>query len=121
MGLKSNLREGTTLEQRLTLKAKLGLDISTEYKFGNKIKDLDKVSNFIDENLNQQYDKFDKNFEKEVEKRKTFEYKTKYGTYRKMPIIDNMIMYETFHGNSMTDNPFALFLEIVRQDTEKKI
>lgn len=120
MGLKSNLREGTTLEQRLTLKAKLGLDISTEYKFGNKIKDLDKVSNFIDENLNQQYDKFDKNFEKEVEKRKTFEYKTKYGTYRKMPIIDNMIMYETFHGNSMTDNPFALFLEIVRQDTEKK-
>ncbi|MFP7153712.1 CDP-glycerol glycerophosphotransferase family protein [Weissella paramesenteroides] len=121
MGLKDSLRNGTTLEQRLELKSKLGLNISTEYKFGSKVKKLEEeISNFIDEDLSQQYARYDANFEKEVDKRKSFEYKTKYGTYRKMPIIDNMIMYETFHGNSMTDNPFALFLEIVRQDTEKK-
>ncbi|MFL2020073.1 CDP-glycerol glycerophosphotransferase family protein [Weissella hellenica] len=121
MGLKEDFRNGTTLEQRLKLKAKLGLNINTEYKFGNKSKKINKLNQvFLDQNLNNSFDKFYKNFDKEVSKRKSFQYKTAYGHFRKLPIIENMIMYETFHGNSMTDNPFALFLEIVKQDTEKK-
>ncbi|WP_419154689.1 CDP-glycerol glycerophosphotransferase family protein [Weissella bombi] len=121
MGLKEDFRNGTTLEQRLKLKAKLGLNIDTEYKFGNKSKNINNSNNmFLDNDLNVSYNKFYKNFDAEVNKRKSFQYKTSYGHFREMPIIENMIMYETFHGNSMTDNPFALFLEIVKQDVEKK-
>lgn len=35
-------------------------------------------------------------------------------------IDNNVILYETFHGKSMTDNPYALFLEILKKDTENK-
>ncbi|HEC1885048.1 TPA: CDP-glycerol glycerophosphotransferase family protein [Campylobacter jejuni] len=39
--------------------------------------------------------------------------------YENLKIVDNMILYESFHGKSMTCNPYAIFLYLLEQDTFK--
>lgn len=45
---------------------------------------------------------------------------SRYTEYRNLPIENDTILFETFHGKSMTDNPYALFLEIVKRDKEAR-
>ncbi|EPP1572619.1 CDP-glycerol glycerophosphotransferase family protein [Campylobacter lari] len=39
--------------------------------------------------------------------------------YENLKIIDNAILYETFHGKSMSCNPYAIFLYLLKQDEFK--
>ncbi|EOH9591262.1 CDP-glycerol glycerophosphotransferase family protein [Campylobacter jejuni] len=39
--------------------------------------------------------------------------------YEKLKIQDNMILYESFHGKSMSCNPYAIFLYLLEQNTFK--
>ncbi|MBF7042044.1 CDP-glycerol glycerophosphotransferase family protein [Campylobacter volucris] len=39
--------------------------------------------------------------------------------YENLEIIDNMILYESFHGKSMSCNPYAIFLYLLKQDEFK--
>lgn len=36
--------------------------------------------------------------------------------YKNLKIADNMILYESFHGKSMSCNPYAIFLYLLKQD-----
>lgn len=46
---------------------------------------------------------------------------TTYLRYKAKPLLDNVVVYDSFLGKSMTDNPYAIFKEILSQDTEQKI
>nr|WP_254449996.1 CDP-glycerol glycerophosphotransferase family protein [Campylobacter lari] len=39
--------------------------------------------------------------------------------YENLKIIDNVILYESFHGKSMSCNPYAIFLYLLKQDEFK--
>ncbi|EAJ1254080.1 glycosyltransferase [Campylobacter lari] len=39
--------------------------------------------------------------------------------YENLKIIDNMILYESFHGKTMSCNPYAIFLYLLKQDEFK--
>ncbi|HEF7796788.1 TPA: CDP-glycerol glycerophosphotransferase family protein [Campylobacter jejuni] len=39
--------------------------------------------------------------------------------YKNLKIIDNMILYESFHGKSMSCNPYAIFLYLLEQNAFK--
>lgn len=39
--------------------------------------------------------------------------------YENLAIIDNVILYESFHGKSMSCNPYAIFLYLLKQDEFK--
>ncbi|UYU14870.1 CDP-glycerol glycerophosphotransferase family protein [Campylobacter coli] len=39
--------------------------------------------------------------------------------YENFKIIDNVILYESFHGKSMSCNPYAIFLYLLKQDNFK--
>ncbi|EAK0440353.1 CDP-glycerol glycerophosphotransferase family protein [Campylobacter lari] len=39
--------------------------------------------------------------------------------YENLKIIDNVILYESFHGKSMSCNPYAIFLYLLKQDNFK--
>lgn len=46
---------------------------------------------------------------------------TTYLRYKDKPLLDNVVVYDSFLGKSMTDNPYAIFKEILEQDVERKI
>ncbi|WP_245637448.1 CDP-glycerol glycerophosphotransferase family protein, partial [Methanobrevibacter filiformis] len=64
--------------------------------------------------LNKRYEKL---YKSNIHFRRSTDY-TKY--FKQESLEDSIIFYETFHGKSMTDNPFALFLEIVSRDKKNR-
>ncbi|WP_423364070.1 CDP-glycerol glycerophosphotransferase family protein [Mycoplasma sp. P36-A1] len=43
-----------------------------------------------------------------------------YTKYREYNIQKDVILYESFYGQGLTDNPYAIFLELLKIDTESK-
>ena len=61
--------------------------------------------------------------EKKAKSNKNYRRINEYSEYifsKSHPIKQNVIMYDSFLGKSMTDNPYAIFLEILKRDTEHK-
>lgn len=72
-------------------------------------------------------EKFIKAHQAEIKKRlttnKNFKRINEYSSYilsKEHPIKNNTILYDSFLGKSMTDNPYAIFLEILKRDIDHK-
>ncbi len=72
-------------------------------------------------------EKFIKTHQVEIKKRlttnKNFNRINEYSTYilsKEHPIKNDTILYDSFLGKSMTDNPYAIFLEILKRDVDHK-
>lgn len=70
---------------------------------------------------------FIKKHQTEIEKRvvsnRNFKRINEYSEYifgKEHPIKQNVILYDSFLGKSMTDNPYAIFLEILKKDVQHK-
>lgn len=74
---------------------------------------------YTDGRLFDEVNKFSKNYISKAGKDKKFKLITTYAGYRTLPILEKTILFETFHGKSMTDNPYALFLEMLSRGMER--
>ncbi|MCD8822500.1 CDP-glycerol glycerophosphotransferase family protein [Mammaliicoccus sciuri] len=61
----------------------------------------------------EKYDYYKKKYKSTLKNNNTQRIIEKYNQYCNEDIKENCILYETFHGKSMTDNPYALFNTIV--------
>lgn len=76
---------------------------------------------FIDENLEKYYGAQRKKVDKLIKEDVNLYRVTKYVKYRDNAAIEEKtVLYETFHGKSMTDNPFALFLDLLDRDVNQE-
>lgn len=63
-------------------------------------------------------------YQKEIDKDnslKNFEYYTSLFSNEEIDLEQNTVLYDSFLGKSMTDNPYAMFLEIKKRDTDNLI
>jgi|GEM_PF-3631232 Putative glycosyl/glycerophosphate transferases involved in teichoic acid biosynthesis TagF/TagB/EpsJ/RodC len=74
---------------------------------------------YKDGRLFDEVSKFSKNYISKAGKDKKFKLITTYAEYRTLPVLEKTILFETFHGKSMTDNPYALFLEMLSRGMER--
>ncbi len=114
--------------KKLPLGAKLKIRKYVLHQDNSKVKIKGKTLNKIDIEPvgytdTQLFNKINQFSSKALEKRKNnykFDMVSRYTEYRNLPIENDTIFFETFHGKSMTDNPYALFLEIVKRDKEAR-
>lgn len=114
--------------KKLPLGAKLKIRKYVLHRDNSKVKIKGKTLNKIDIEPvgytdTQLFNKINQFSSKALEKRKNsykFDMVSRYTEYRNLPIENDTILFETFHGKSMTDNPYALFLEIVKRDKEAR-
>lgn len=62
---------------------------------------------------NEKYDYYKKKYESTLKNNNNQRIIEKYNQYCNGDIKENCILYETFHGKSMTDNPYALFESLI--------
>lgn len=62
---------------------------------------------------------YNEKYERILEKNKNQQIIENYNKYSKEPIEDKVILYESFHGKNMSDNPYALF-KYMFEDPEYK-
>ncbi|PTI78442.1 hypothetical protein BU064_07795 [Staphylococcus succinus] len=73
----------------------------------------------LNKNKKSKYDYYNDKYDKILKNNKNQEKIEKYNKFSKESIEKRTILYETFHGKSMTDNPYAIFKSMINNPLYK--
>jgi CDP-glycerol glycerophosphotransferase len=76
---------------------------------------LDKI-NYLNDSKNEKYNYYISKYNQIMKNNKNQKIIESYNSFCEEPIENQIILYETFHGKSMTDNPYAIFKSLINNE-----